>query len=191
MERVPARKAVSGNCVYLSEGHPRVQSPTFWAPKAGMTVQHSDAGGAGARPDAGRAGQHRRAGLVGPHGAPQGSWMMIVDARVPNRVLDGMGLDRAALGRTRRKSSRRLMRHAHSGRLKLARGRRAGNSTGSSIRATRSSRGWTRRFDDPARRRSYGEHFDIPATGRAGIHFSWFEGGEVFRSGLLLAPRQG
>ena len=34
----------------------------------------------------------------------------------------------------------------------------------------------------------YGEHFDIPAPDEL-VFVSWFEGGEVFRSGCCFAPR--
>ena len=107
----------------------------------------------------------------------------IVD-RVQRRVLDGMGLVVLHSGHYS-KIFRRLM--GTTLRPQVARGRASASASGSSTRRIRSPRASASRSSS-SEEEMYGEHFDIPAPDEL-VLVSWFEGGEVFRSGCMLPAR--
>ena len=103
--------------------------------------------------------------------------------RVQQRVLDGMGLVVLHSGHFS-KIFRKLMGTTCD--LQLARGRRARAHLGG--RAGPPDRRRAAGAFELEREEMYGEQFDIPAPETL-VFVSWFQGGEVFRSGCCYTPR--
>ena len=135
------------------------------------------AAGAGARADRGAARRDRRAAVVGPRRARQGRGR---DRRARAAArLGGHGPDRAALRAIFRRSSRRLMGTPCS--LKW---REAGERERIWVvnRGHPIAEGLGECIELP-NEEMYGEPFPVPEPLET-VFISWFEGGEVFRSGL-------
>ncbi len=149
-----------------------VQTATLDEPEHGLTEERLDG--------------NRRAALVGPHGARARCEDEIVD-RVQRARAGRDGPDRAAL--------RPLLEDlqeadGHDLQPEVARGRRARASSGSSRPGHPIAEGDRPRTSTCRRQEMYGEFFDIPEPD-ALVFISWFEGGEVFRSGCCFTRGQG
>ena len=182
LERVRARAREPGRPGVLSRRHPRRHRRGAQG-RPGDRGRDRNAPRARARPAAGAARRDRRAALVGA----QGAWRGRRRGRRARRPAGprGHGPDRAAL--------RPLLQDlqaadGHALQLALARGGRARAALGRSTARTRSSPASATAIELP-NEEMYGEPFLVPEPMET-VFVSWFEGGEVFRSGHDLAARR-
>ncbi len=140
------------------------------------------AGRARARPDRGGPGRDGRADLVGPRRPRRG-----VGRGRRSRPAPGAGGDGPHRPPLRALLADLQAPDGHAAATSSGARTAAANGCGSWIRPIPSPQGLGETFVLPEEE-MYGEHFDIPAPDGL-VFISWFEGGEVFRSGCCVPPR--
>ncbi len=144
-----------------------------------ITADHRDVAGSRARADRKAAGRDRRAGLVGPCRARPGG-------RRHRRACAATRLGRHGADRAAFRPFLENLQAAdgHALLAEMARGGRARAALGDQPQPPASPRGSASMSSCPTTE-MYGEPFTVPEPMET-VFISWFEGGEVFRSGLTF-----